>query len=252
MSGAPVIEMLYPEIANLHGDTLNIDYLAQCRPDARVIRTSLTERPAFTQERVDLLYLGPLTEQGQLKVIERLRPYASALRDRVAGSAPSLFTHNAIETLGARISNEAMGYDVSGVGIFDFETTVHMTGRYNGKVMGTVAEVGNEHPVIGYKSQFSMLHGGDELPGFLTASRGIGRNTNTSTEGVRVGNFIGTSLIGPLLTTNPYLTRALLSMIDPNTEPMLAHEEYATRAYELRLRRFQQARSWFAFEQVQA
>ena len=38
MSRALTIEMLFPEIANLHGDNANIDYLAQCRPDARVVR----------------------------------------------------------------------------------------------------------------------------------------------------------------------------------------------------------------------
>ncbi|MEJ1230013.1 MAG: hypothetical protein WDM88_04265 [Galbitalea sp.] len=64
MSRALTIEMLYPEIANLHGDNANITYLAQCRPDARVIRTGLTDSPAFATGPVDLVYLGALTEQG--------------------------------------------------------------------------------------------------------------------------------------------------------------------------------------------
>ena len=47
MTGVLTIEVLFPEIANLHGDAANIDYHAQCRPDARVIRTGLGDRPAF-------------------------------------------------------------------------------------------------------------------------------------------------------------------------------------------------------------
>jgi len=250
MKSTPVYEMLFPEIANLHGDNSNIEYLVQCRPDARVIRTSATDRPAFIDQHVDLLYLGPMTEDAQLTAIERLRPHAQALRDRIDSGAVSLFTHNAYEVLGARISNEAMGYDVAGLGLFDFETSVHMMGRYNGKVMGVNAEVGDQYPIIGYKSQFSMVHGADDMPGFFTATRGIGRNTSTAVEGVRMGGFIGTSLIGPLLTTNPHFARELLRLLDPDAEPELAHENFALKAYAYRLKRFQDPQSWFAEERV--
>jgi len=251
MSAGLTIEMLYPEIGNLHGDNANIEYLAQCRPGSQIIRTGLTDVPAFTSRQVDLLYLGPMTEEGQLKVIDRLRPHSSALRTRIESGAVTLFTHNALEVLGSRILNDAMAYDVSALGIFDFVTHVNMTDRYNGKVMGSVSEVGAVDPILGYKSQFSMIEGGDDLPGFLTAERGIGRNRSTSVEGVRVANFFGTSLIGPLLTTNPYFTKALLRLVDPHTEAVLAHEEFAIQAYNLRLEQFRRPSSWFPEERVQ-
>jgi len=243
------IELLFPEIANLHGDLANIDYLAQCRPDARVIRTGLTDVPAFSSGPVDLVYLGAMTEQGQLKAIERLRPHRGRIEELIEAGTAFLFTHNALEVLGARISNEEMGYDEAGVGIFDLESTVRMFGRYNGKVRGTVDGVA--HPVLGYKSQFSTVTDGDDLPGFLVADRGIGRNTGTAVEGVRVNNFIGTSLIGPLLVVNPHLTRSLLAQLDPHTEPVLAHEELAVAAYEARLADFRDDRRWHPFERVQ-
>ena len=252
MSRALTIEMLFPEIANLHGDNANIGYLAQCRPDARVIRTSLTDTPAFATEPVDLVYLGALTEQGQLKAIERLRPHRKRIEALIEAGTAFLFTHNALEVLGTRIRNDEMNYDVPGVGIFELESTLRMFGRYNGKVMGTVAEVGAEHPVLGYKSQFSMVTGGASLPGFLTADRGIGRNTGTAVEGVRHNRFIGTSLIGPLLIVNPHLTRSLLAQLDPDTEPTLAHESFALAAYDARLNDFRDERRWHPFERVQA
>ena len=250
MTRALTIEMLFPEIANLHGDNFNITYLSQCRPDARIIRTGLTDVPAFASSTVDLIYLGPLTEQGQLKVIDRLRPHRERITALIEAGTTFLFTHNALEVLGSRIRNDEMGYDAPGVGVFDFESTLRMFGRYNGKVMGTVPEVGAEHPIVGYKSQFSMVTGAETVPGFLVADRGIGRNTSTATEGVRSHNFLGTSLIGPLLVVNPHFTRSLLAQLDPDSEPTLAHEAFALAAYEARLADFRDDRRWHPFERV--
>ena len=250
MSRALTIEMLFPEIANLHGDNANIDYLAQCRPDARVIRTGLTDTPAFVSRPVDLVYLGPLTEHGQLTAIERLRPHRDRLEALIDGGTTMLFTHNALEVLGHRIRNDEMGYDVPGLGILETEATLAMLGRYSGKVMGIVPEAGGAHPVVGYKSQFSMVAAPASLPGFLTAERGIGRDTTTAVEGVRRGGLIGTSLIGPLLVNNPHLTKGLLAHLDPDTEPVLAHEGLALAAYEQRLADFRDPRRWHPFEQV--
>jgi CobQ-like glutamine amidotransferase family enzyme len=244
------IEMLFPEIANLHGDNFNITYLAQCRPDARVLRTGLTDEPAFASKPVDLIYLGPLTEQGQLKAIERLAPHKERIEALIESGTTFLFTHNALEVLGSRIRNDDMHYDVPGVGIFELESTLQMFGRYNGKVIGTVPEIGVAHPVVGYKSQFSTVTGGEALAGFLTADRGIGRNTTTAVEGVRRNNFMGTSLIGPILIANPYFTRSLLAGLDPNSEPALAHEQFALESYEARLRDFSDNRRWHPFERV--
>jgi lipid II isoglutaminyl synthase (glutamine-hydrolysing) len=250
VSRALTIEVLFPEIANLHGDNANITYLAQCRPDAQVIRTSLTDEPAFVAGSVDLVYLGAMTEQGQLKAIERLKPHRDRIGALIESGTSFLFTHNALEVLGARIRNDDMHYDVAGVGVFELESTLRMFGRYNGKVMGTVPEVGAEHPVLGYKSQFSMVTGGESLPGFLTADRGIGRNTTTAIEGVRRGNFLGTSLVGPLLVANPHFTRSLLAQVDPDSEPTLAHEPFALAAYGARLADFRDNRRWHPFERI--
>ncbi|MBN9607675.1 MAG: hypothetical protein J0G30_13820 [Actinomycetales bacterium] len=247
---ALTIEVLYPEIANLHGDLANIGYLAQCRPDARIVRTALTATPAFVAGPVDLLYLGPLTEDGQRLAIERLRPHREALQARVEAGGLTLFTHNALEVLGARVRNPEMGYELRGLELLPLEADLRMFGRYNGKVMGVLPEVGPEHPVLGWKSQFSRVTTTAELPGFLTADRGVGRDESTPVEGVRVGGLLGTSLLGPLLVANPHLTRWLLRELDPDAEPVLAHEELALAAYDARLRDFRDPRRWHRFEKV--
>lgn len=251
MNGGLVFEALFPEVANLHGDLANLRYLQQCRPDARLATTALTDTPAFVTDHVDLVYLGPLTETGQLKAIERLRPHRARIEALIEAGTVFLFTHNAVEVLGTRIRNDDMGYDRPGVGVFELESRLEMFGRYSGKVMGALPELGVAHPIVGHKSQFSMVTADARLPGFLTAERGIGRNRRTRVEGVRRGNFIGTSLLGPILVTNPAFTRHLLTLLDPDSEPRLAHEELATRAYEARLADFRDPRRWHDFERVQ-
>jgi CobQ-like glutamine amidotransferase family enzyme len=243
------IEMLYPEIANLHGDNANIDYLAQCRPDAHVVRTALTDTPAFVSGPVDLVYLGAMTELGQLKAIERLRPHRERIEALIESGTVFLFTHNALEVLGTRIRNDEMDYDVAGLGVFELESTLSMFGRYSGKVMGEVAESAG-YPVLGYKSQFSMVTAAPDVAGFLTAERGIGRNRSTAVEGVRRRNFIGTSLIGPLLVVNPHFTRGLLELLDPDSAPTLAHEQLAIAAYDSRLAGFRDPKRWHPHERV--
>ena len=242
------IEMLFPEIANLHGDNANIDYLARCLPESRIIRTGLNETPEFVSGKVDLVYLGPLTEKGQIRAIARLTPHKSRIEELIQSGTHFLFTHNAMECLGSRIVNSEMKYDIPGVGIFDFASEVRMFNRYTGKVMGMFDGV--SQPIVGYKSQFSTLSDSLEIPGFMTAARGIGRNMTTRVEGVRVNNFIGTSLIGPVLLMNPHLAEWLMSSLVPSREPQLALHDFAVAAYDARLREFHDARTWSAFERV--
>jgi CobQ-like glutamine amidotransferase family enzyme len=240
--------MLFPEIANLHGDNANIDYLARCLPEARVVRTGLNQTPQFVSRNVHLVYLGPLTEKGQIRAIARLMPHKTRIEELIRSGTHFLFTHNAMECLGSRIVNPEMNSDIPGVGIFDFSSEVRMLDRYTGKVMGSFEGV--PQPIVGYKSQFSMVSGSPEIPGFMTTTRGIGRNPTTHIEGVRVHNFIGTSLIGPVLVMNPHLANWLLSSLAPTIEPRLAFHDIAVAAYDARLREFQDDRTWSSFERV--
>jgi len=242
------IEMLYPEVANLHGDNFNISYLAQCRPDAEIIRTALTGTPAFATGEVDLVYLGPMAEEHQLLVIDRLRPHARRISELIEQGTAFLFTHNAMEVLGQTIHDGQTTHEA--LGLFPLTTTVRFGQRYNGKVTGPVPVADGETTVVGYKSQFSMVDAPEDLPGFLVAERGIGRNRHTRVEGVRRNNFIGTSLLGPILISNPLLTKDLLSRLDPDREPKLAFEDLALKAYRTRVEDFGQDSFWKPRETV--
>ena len=74
------IEVLFPEICNLFGDLYNINYLEKCLPEVQRVHTPLTGQPLFLTEEPALVYLGPMSERSQEKVLEKLRP----CRDRLA------------------------------------------------------------------------------------------------------------------------------------------------------------------------
>ena len=83
------IEILYPEMAYLFGDNANVLYLKKTLPDAEFVSTSKGDAPRFLSEKIDLVYLGALTERNQEKAIKLLK-LGSVLQQTVYG-VPSVF-----------------------------------------------------------------------------------------------------------------------------------------------------------------
>ena len=75
------IEILFPEFCNLFGDMYNMKYLKLCIPEAEFIETALDQIPEFTKKDIDLIYLGPMTEKTQEKVIKKLEPYKEKIEE---------------------------------------------------------------------------------------------------------------------------------------------------------------------------
>ncbi len=74
------VEVLYPEVCNLFGNTYNIKYLEQSVEDIEIINTSLNDEPTFVKEDIDLVYMAPMTEKTQELVIEKLKPYTETIK----------------------------------------------------------------------------------------------------------------------------------------------------------------------------
>ena len=100
------IEILFPETANLFGDLGNVRYLRSCLPQGEFVETALNEEPRFLTEPMDLVYLGPMTERTQEKVIEKLMPHKERIRELIEQGRVFLFTGNALEVLGTSIEKE--------------------------------------------------------------------------------------------------------------------------------------------------
>lgn len=223
------IEILYPEFCNLYGDMFNMKYLQKCLPNAEFIETAIDDKPTFAEENVNLIYLGPMTEKTQEKVIARLKPYKDRIEELIEKNVVFLFTGNAIEVLGKYIENED-GSKIEAVGIFDVYAKRDMMNRHNSYFVGNFEDI----ELVGFKSQFTMMYGDNTNCYFSKVEKGIGINKESNLEGIRKNNFIGTYLIGPILILNPLFTKKVIAMM--GEEPQIALEEDVMAAYEARLK----------------
>ena len=223
------IEILFPELCNLFGDMYNMKYLKMCIPEAEFIDTALDDVPAFSKEDVNMIYLGPMTEKTQEKVIAKLLPYKNRIEELIEKNVIFLFTGNAIEILGKYIENED-GSKVEGIGIFDVYSKRDMMHRHNSYLIGKYEDV----EIVGFKSQFTMMYGNNDNLYFIEVEKGIGINKESKLEGIQKNNFIGTYVLGPILILNPLFTKKIIEKM--GIEPKIALEEDVMAAYNARLK----------------
>lgn len=228
------IEILFPEYCSLFGDMSNMGYLKQCLPHGEFFETALDGEPRFLTEPMDLVYLGPMTERGQERVIEKLMPYKERIRALIQEGRVFLFTGNAVEVLGTSIEKEDGG-KIHCLGLYPLTAKRDMMHRHNSTFLGKFQ--GQE--VMGFKSQFTMAWCADESLALFQVEKGVGLNKKCKFEGVRQKNFFGTYLLGPLLIDNPPFTRYLLQCMGVQ-EPKLAFEAAAQSAYDARLKDFKE------------
>lgn len=234
------IEVLYPEVANLYGDLENVTYLKKSCPEIEIVQTHLTDEPLFVSEKPDLVYMGTMTESSQLLVIEKLGAYKEDLKARIDDGTLFLITGNALEIFGNSIKDKD-GTEVECLGIFPTLAKRDMMNRYNSLWIGTFEDM----KLVGYKSQFTHSYRDDNAkdciyPDFqaaFVAERGPGLNPDITGEGVRKNNFIATYIIGPILVLNPPLAKWMLQQMGVSA-PVLAFEEAATEAHEVRVKEY--------------
>lgn len=234
------IEVLYPEVANLYGDLENITYLKKSCPEIEIVKTHLTDEPLFVSEKPDLIYMGTMTESAQLLAIEKLGAYKEALKARIDDGTLFLITGNALEIFGSSIKDKD-GTEVECLGIFPTMAKRDMMNRYNSLWLGKFEDM----KLVGYKSQFTHSYRDEnaksclypEFEAAFAAERGPGLNPEITGEGVRKNNFIATYIIGPILVLNPPLAKWMLRKMGVSA-PVLAFEEAAMEAYEVRVKEY--------------
>lgn len=226
------IEILFPEFCNLFGDTYNMIYLEKTLPDAEFIRTPIGGAVRFTEEPVDLVYMGPMTERMQERVIEKLRPLKAKIQVAIDRGTVFLFTGNALEVFGDYIENED-GSRIECLGLYRLFAKRDMMHRHNSDFEGTF----EGETVMGFKTQFTMAYTPDESLGLFKKVKGVGLNRKAAWEGIRLHNFFGTYLVGPILVMNPPFTKYLLRLLGAGDVP-LAFEKENMEAYAQRKKDF--------------
>ena len=224
-----VIEILFPEFCNLYGDISNMKYLKKCLPKANFYETAFDEEPIFAKGKVNFIYLGPMTEKMQEKVIKKLTPYKERIKELIEQDVIWLVTGNAVEIFGKYIENED-GTKIEALNIFDIYAKRDMLHRHNSIFVGNWEDI----KIVGFKSQFTFAYGNNEETYFANVEKGIGLNKESKLEGIQKNNFIGTYLIGPILILNPLFTKKLIQKMGIE-DAKVAFEEDTLAAYNQRL-----------------
>lgn len=224
------IEILFPEFCNLYGDISNIKYLKKCIPEANFIETFFNDEPTFAKNDVDMIYMGPMTEKMQEKVINKLRPYKEKIENLIEKNVVFLITGNAIEIFGKYIENED-GSRIDGLNIFNIYAKRNMLKRHNSIFVGKYEDI----EIVGFKSQFTFCYGNNDDCYFTEVEKGIGLNPESKLEGIQKNNFIATYVIGPIAIMNPKFTEKLIKKMGIKNVS-IALKEDVENAYEQRLK----------------
>ena len=227
------VEVLFPEICNLFGNMYNIKYLEQSIDDIEVTYTALTDTPKFVDDEVDLIYMAPMTESSQEIVIDKLKPYIERIKELINSNKVFLMIGNALEVFGQYIENED-GSKIDGLGITNLYAKRDMMNRFNSLFLGKIDDI----KIVGFKSQFALSYGDNSNSFLFETIKGPGINKQSKFEGVRINNFMGTYVLGPILVLNPNFTKYLLNLLGVEN-PKLAFEEETENCYNIRLKEFE-------------
>lgn len=227
------LEYLFPETANLYGDTFNVKYFKECMGDKlEVIHTALTEKPHFVTEEVDMIYMSSMSEKTQELVIEALKPYKEIIEELIKKGTIFLLTGNSMEVFENYIENED-GTKIEGLGIIDLYAKRDMMHRFNTLFLGKF----NDFEILGHKATFSFSYGDNTKNYAFESIKGCGINKESELEGVKINNFFATYLIGPLLILNPQLTKYFMKLLGEEN-PKLKYEELEEECFKQRLEEF--------------
>ena len=230
------IVRLYPDVMNLYGEYANVAVL---RRHLEALGVTVTVKAVTCGDGqdfngADLIYMGAGTERGQKYVLEKLLPHAEDLKTTVTAGAVVLFTGNAMETLGASVT-DAGGKVWPALALADF-TTVETDRRDPGDVIAHTPLL--DRPVVGFMNKCSVTHG-VTAPLFDKLTLGFGSDADKGAEGYVSGSVLATHLTGPVLVKNPHLTDLLIRRVfeakgwePPQALPVLPHER---EAYEVTL-----------------
>ena len=219
---------LYPDLMNLYGESGNVRALERHLADqgeaVQVDCRFLTDRISF--EGYGLTYMGAGTERSQKAALERLRPYAGALKEALEGGMHVLLTGNAAALAGREII-DCGGKAWQGLGLLDFASRERKDVRYTGDAVAAFAET--ERPLVGFVNHCEDWEG--EVPPLFEMVMGRGNREGAAAEGFRAGNLLGTHLIGPILVKNPAFHAWLIGRL-LGRAPAPADYPYEQRAWQ--------------------
>lgn len=199
------IGYLYYDLLNLYGDSGNIKtlkyHLEEQGIDVKIEYLSVGDKKDFS--KLDLIYIGSGTEDNILVAIDDLKKDKEELEKYIKDNKFVLATGNSVELFGNYIISK--NKKTKTLGIFDY---VSMYQKRIVKDVNIKTDIIDEN-IIGFENHVGNI---------LTYDESI----------IKLDNFYGTYIIGPLLVRNPkfcsYFIKELI--LSKNKEFEFKEENY--------------------------
>jgi lipid II isoglutaminyl synthase (glutamine-hydrolysing) len=242
---------LYPDIMSTYGDRGNVATL-QRRCEWRGIAVELRELRLGDRaepDELDLIVIGSGGESQQRLIAEDLHEVKGpGIREAVRQGAAALAVGGGFELFG-RFSRSGEGSELPGVGLFDAWTIGHraiLSDQYDSltearadRALGDLVVRWHDRLLVGFENHNGGTHLGPTATPLGQVVSGVGNNGDGS-EGVQLGNAVGTHLRGPCLPRNPALADFLISAAlrrrhgDVDLPPLADDVELAARDVAMR------------------
>lgn len=202
---------LYYDLLNLYGDSGNIKaltyHLKEQGIDVDIKNISVNDKKDF--KNIDLLYIGSGTEENILTAIDDLKKDVKELEKFIKDKKFILATGNSVEIFGNYI---IINKKIKALGIYDYVAMHQDRIVKDVKVQSVIVD----SPIIGFENH----------PGKILTYDNI----------IKIDNFIGTYIIGPLLVRNPdlckYVVSELIKSKDKDFEIKSGNYDLDYKAYE--------------------
>ena len=184
------------------------------------------EEGPLTLDGADFVYMGSGTEDNLLVAASRAAELGDLLRSSVASQTTWLVTGNAMSVLGSGIT--VRGQTHAAASVFDYDTEFELDRRFSGDVLAYGDEM-FKSPLVGYINTSSVYRGVGSPLFRLALNPSFGNDKVSDADGMRLGGFFATQLIGPVLVKNPEFLALIYSYVSgaelrPGPDMVRAHD----------------------------
>lgn len=214
---------LFPRLLSLYGEYGNVAVLkATLEENHCTVAVTEWEDGPVDMSAYDFFYVGAGTEDNLLIALNRLLPYAEAVKESIAAGKVWLATGNAMALFGKTLKRTE---ELTALGAFGYDTVIDDSKRYLGDVIAA-----DEPTTLGFINT-SCRYAGIETPLMeLLLNKDLGNDKISPAEGIRENNFFGTQLIGPFLVKNPHYMELVCSLL-AGQEVKIDDDSYLAKAY---------------------
>lgn len=197
---------LFPRLLSLYGEYGNVAMLAYTlKAHGCEVTVTTCEDGNADYNAYDFIYVGSGTEDNLMVALERLMPYAHAVKESVDSGKVWLATGNAMALFGKTLTRTE---ELPAVGAFDYTTCMDDSKRFLGDVL-----TASEPATLGFINT-SCIYTGIEHPLLeLYLNKNLGNDKASAADGIREKNFFGTQLIGPFLVKNPHYMETVCTLL---------------------------------------